>query len=73
MALRLEFSAQADRDFELIFDHLLESYINFGESIESGIEHAEARVLEIRTAADRIFGCAAEGNVTTIFCRDCGI
>ena len=61
MAFRLEFSAEAERDFELIFGHLLESYINFGESIESGIEHAEARVLEIRATADRILTAPHRG------------
>ena len=61
MAFRLEFSAQAERDFELIFDHLLESYIGFGESVESAIEHAEARVLEIRATADRILTAPHRG------------
>ena len=54
MAFRLEFSAEAERDFGLIFDHLLNSYLGFGESLESALDHAEARVLEIRAAAERI-------------------
>ncbi len=54
MAYRLEFSAEAERDFGLIFDHLLDSYLGFGESLESAFAHAEARVLEIRAAANRI-------------------
>ena len=54
MAFQLEFSANAERDFGLIFDPLLESYIGFGESVESAIEHAEARVRAIRATADRI-------------------
>ena len=61
MAFRLEFSAQAERDFELIFDHLLESYISFGESVEIAIEHAEARVLEIRATANRILTAPHRG------------
>ena len=61
MAFRLEFSAQAERDFELIFDHLLESYISFGESVEIAIEHAEARVLEIRATANRILTAPYRG------------
>ena len=48
MAFQLEFSAEAESDFELIFDHLLESDISFGERVESAIEPAGARVLEIR-------------------------
>ena len=53
MAFRLEFSADAERDFRLIFDHLLRSYLDFGESPESALDHAAARVLEIRGAAER--------------------
>ena len=54
MAFQLEISAEAERDYELIFDHLLKSYTSFGENIENAVEHAEARVLEIRAAAHRI-------------------
>ena len=54
MAFRIEFSDDAERDFGLIFDHLLRSYLNFGESLPSAFERAGARVLEIRAAAERI-------------------
>ena len=47
MAFSLEFSADAERDFGLIFDHLLHSYRYFGESLESAHDHAEVRILEI--------------------------
>ncbi len=58
---RLEFSAEAERDFELIFDHLLESYIGFGESVESAVERAAVRVLEIRATADRLLTAPHRG------------
>ena len=58
---RLEFSAEAERDFGLIFDHLLESYVNFGESVESAVEHAAVRVLEIRATADRLLTAPHRG------------
>ena len=54
MAFRLEFAAAAERDFELIFDHLLRSYLDFGESLDSALNHAGTRTLEVRAAADRI-------------------
>ena len=54
MAFRLEFATDAERDLGLIFDHLLHSYLEFGESLESALDHAEARIAEIRTAANRI-------------------
>ena len=53
MAFRLECSAEAERDFGLIFDQHLESYIGFGERAETAFEHAEARVLEIRASSRR--------------------
>ena len=61
MAFRLEFSVDAERDFGLIFDHLLRSYLDFGESLESALDRAEARVREIRASADRILTAPLRG------------
>ncbi len=61
MALRLDFAADAERDFALIFDHLLDSYLGFGEGLQPAFEHAEARVIEIRAAADRILAAPYRG------------
>ena len=44
MAFRLEFAAEAERDFGLIFDHLLRSYLDFGDCLESALDHAESRI-----------------------------
>ena len=46
MAFRLEFAAEAERDFGLIFDHLVRSYLDFGESPQSALDRAEARTGE---------------------------
>ena len=51
---RLEFAARAEADFELIFDHLFESYRNFGEPFEQAFEHARIRVLQVRRDTERI-------------------
>ena len=61
MAFRLEFSAAAERDFELIFDHLIDSYVSFGDRMDDAIEHAVARILEIRSTADRILTAPFRG------------
>ena len=61
MAFRLEFSVDAERDFGLIFDHLLRSYLGFGESLESALDRAEARFLEIRSGANRILTAPHRG------------
>ncbi len=61
MAYRLELSVEAERDFGLIFDHLSDSYLGFGEALEDAFDHAEARILEIRAAADRIAAAPHRG------------
>ena len=61
MAFRLEFSVEAERDFGLIFDHLLQGYLGFGESLESAFSHAEVRTLEVRAAAERILTAPHRG------------
>ena len=65
MGFHLELTAEAERDFGLIYDHLLRSYLDFGESLESAIDHAEARVREIRAnrcrAAERILTAPHRG------------
>ena len=49
MVFSLEFSAEAEHDFELI------------ESLESALDHAGARVLEVRAAAERILAAPHRG------------
>ena len=61
MAFRLEFSADAERDFGLIFEHLLNSYLEFGESLESAFDRAESRIVEIRASAERILTAPRRG------------
>ena len=57
MRFRIEFSAEAERDFALIFDHLFESYRSLGTREEAALDHCEDRIREIRAGADRL--CAA--------------
>ncbi len=54
MRFAIEFTADAEHDFELILDHLLESYAGFGEGAEEALDHAARRVMEIRKAVDRL-------------------
>lgn len=63
MRFRIEFSADAERDFDLIFDHLFESYAAFGESTEKALDHAARRVMAIRKAADRLARFPLRGTV----------
>ena len=54
MRFRIEFSAEAARDFALIFDHLFESYRSFGTRVEAAPDHSEDRIRDIREVADRL-------------------
>lgn len=61
MRFRIEFSAEAERDFALIFDHLFESYRSFGTRVEVALDHCEGRIREIRQEADRLYAAPYRG------------
>ena len=50
----LEFSADAERDFELIFDHLVESYLEFGDDNDVALERAVQRIRDIQVSANKL-------------------
>jgi len=52
MRFRIELSAEAERDFAVIFDQLFEIYLGFGETVESALDHCEERIRDIRQEAD---------------------
>ena len=59
----VEFSEDAEHDFELIFDHLVDSYIGFGEDIEDALEHAANCVLSIRVLSNKLGRAPQQGTV----------
>ena len=54
MSWRIEFAAAAERDFSLILDHLVESYLSFGDSPAEANERAGQRLLAILNDSQRI-------------------
>ncbi|MES0884846.1 type II toxin-antitoxin system RelE/ParE family toxin [Roseibium sp. SCP14] len=48
----LEYSAAAERDFELIFDHLFTSYTDLGDDTEAAFERVVSRIRTIRSSID---------------------
>ena len=54
MPYRIEFAEASERDLDLIFDHLFESYAGFGESTDQALDHAGQRIMGIRAAAERL-------------------
>ena len=50
----IEFSAEAERDLELLFYHIADSFHEFGENRREAAEQALSRVQSIWDAAERI-------------------
>lgn len=47
----IEFSAEAEHDFELIFEHLLQTYQDFGDDLDIALDRAEQRLLTIQSSS----------------------
>ena len=60
---RVEFADAAERDLELIFDHLAEAYRGFGEAPDQAFEQAARRVRAIVATADRLALAPHRGTV----------
>ena len=52
MRFRIEFSAEAEHDFALIFDDLFESYRSFGTRVEAALDHCADRIRKFRREVD---------------------
>ncbi|UAB91702.1 type II toxin-antitoxin system RelE/ParE family toxin (plasmid) [Ruegeria sp. SCSIO 43209] len=50
----LEFSAEAEWDFELIFDHLARSYVDLGDDPDAALNRAADRIRGIRSSIDTL-------------------
>jgi plasmid stabilization system protein ParE len=50
----LEYSVEAERDFELIFDHLFAAYRDLGDHPDEALERAAGRVRDLRISIKRI-------------------
>lgn len=58
----IEFAAETERDFALIFEHLVNSYMAFGESRAEALDRAEARLAGILDDATRIATAPQRGS-----------
>lgn len=61
MTWRIEFAAEAERDFALILDHLIDSYIAFGESPAEAAGRAAQRLAEMLDDSLRIAAAPFRG------------
>ncbi len=59
----VEFAVEAERDLDLIFDHLLETCQAFGDDIGTSFDRAERRLLEIRSSAPGLAKLSFQGTL----------
>lgn len=50
----LEYSEDAERDFELIFDHLFDAYVELGDPPGEAVERTAERIRNLRVEIDRL-------------------
>jgi plasmid stabilization system protein ParE len=50
----LEYSEDVERDFELIFDHLFDAYVELGDSPDEALERTAERIRKLRAEIDRL-------------------
>lgn len=56
-------SRQCDRDMELIFDHLVESYAAFGEDLAEALGRAASRIRQIETSMSGLANAPFQGTL----------
>ncbi len=59
----VEFAAAAERDFELIFDHLIRSYQEFGDDFGTAFERGERRIRNIQSTAKNLAKVPFQGTL----------
>lgn len=59
----VDFAAAAERDFELIFDHLLQSYQELGDDFDTAFERAERRIGGIQSCASDLAKIPFQGTL----------
>ena len=61
MNWRIEFAAEAERDFALILDHLIDSYMSFGDTPAEATQRATQRLENILDDSLRIAAAPFRG------------
>ncbi|PDT04714.1 plasmid stabilization protein [Rhizobium chutanense] len=64
----LEYSEDVERDFELIFDHLFESYVELGDSPDEAFERSAERIRKLRVEIDRLVDTPYIGTLRADIC-----
>jgi len=65
MAYEIVRSRDSVNDLDVIFDHLIESYINLGDPPAEAVNRAADRIREIRADMDTIASAPFQGTILT--------
>ncbi|KQO79643.1 type II toxin-antitoxin system RelE/ParE family toxin [Rhizobium sp. Leaf262] len=65
MAFEIIRSEDVERDLELLFDHLLESYLAFGDELGDAFERASARLRSIEKEIELLGRAPFQGTLST--------
>ena len=63
MRYRVERALDTDRDLALIFDFLVQSYIDFGDEPGAALDHAARRLIAIETAMEDLARAPHQGTL----------
>lgn len=63
MAYRIELTSSAERDLQIIFEFLVESYLAFGEGADEAIDRAGKRIDGLYDAMERLGQMPHQGTV----------
>ena len=63
MTWRIEFAPRAEQDFDLIFDHLFDTYRGIGEPRDTAFDNAVRRIESIRRRAEMIAQAPFQGTL----------
>lgn len=63
MKYTVERSSDADRDLDIIFDFLIESYQAFGEETDSAVDRATERMRQIHEAMESLSNLPHQGTL----------
>ncbi len=63
MAFKVLRSRDCDRDMELIFDHLVESYMGLGDDMATALDRAASRMRQIEESMSRLAKAPFQGTL----------
>jgi toxin ParE1/3/4 len=71
MVYKIDRSPESGRDLEMIFDHLVASYLTFDESLSDAVDHAVQRIRSIEADMDALATLPHQGTADPALGPEC--